>query len=320
MRVIVAVAICLALASGLAPVKAAAESIRVGKAVPTAWIFTPIDVGVEVGIFKRYGIDVEILSFAGDARLNQAMAADGVDIGLAGGTNIGFALKGVPIKAVAALLNEPAFMGLTVGYDSPIKTAQDVKDKRIGVTNPSSLTYYLVRELSRRQGWGPEGIAIVPLGAPPAIFAAFKAGQVDGFVSSAEAGFAMEPKREGRVLLTYGTLLPDYHSLIIFSTDSMIAKRPKVLKDFLKGWFETIAWMRANKERAIEISNKVTKLPPDVVSKTYDTVMPTFSRDGKFKPAAIRNVIESMIELGVANKGEAIDPKALSTEQFLPSN
>ena len=107
MRALTATAAVAVFVAGLGGATVRAEAIKVGKAVPTAWIFTPIDVGVEVGIFKRHGLDVDILAFAGDARLNQAMAAEGVEIGLAGGTNIGFALKGVPIKGVAALLNEP---------------------------------------------------------------------------------------------------------------------------------------------------------------------------------------------------------------------
>jgi NitT/TauT family transport system substrate-binding protein len=83
----------------------ASEAIKVGKAVATSWAFMVVDVGVGLGAWKKRNIDIEILSFAGDARLNQAMVSEGVDIGLAGGTNIGFTAKGAPVLAVAALLN-----------------------------------------------------------------------------------------------------------------------------------------------------------------------------------------------------------------------
>src|SRR3954463_8227085 len=52
----------------------AAEKIRVGKAVPFAWTFTPLDVGIQAGIFAKNGLDIEASSFGGDARMQQALA------------------------------------------------------------------------------------------------------------------------------------------------------------------------------------------------------------------------------------------------------
>ena len=39
---------------------AAAERVRMGKAVPFAWTFTPIDVGIEVGTFAKQGLELEV--------------------------------------------------------------------------------------------------------------------------------------------------------------------------------------------------------------------------------------------------------------------
>ena len=47
--------------------------------------FAPLTLAREAGIFKKHGLDVEISSFGGDARLMQALTADGVDIALGGG-------------------------------------------------------------------------------------------------------------------------------------------------------------------------------------------------------------------------------------------
>src|SRR6476646_5373982 len=80
----------------------AQDKVRVGKSVPIAWTFTPLDIGKETGIFAKHNIDVEISAFGGDARMQQALAANGIDIGLGSGPGMGFAAKGVPAKAVAA--------------------------------------------------------------------------------------------------------------------------------------------------------------------------------------------------------------------------
>jgi ABC-type nitrate/sulfonate/bicarbonate transport system substrate-binding protein len=209
-------------------------------------------------------------------------------------------------------------MGITVLAQSPITKVSDLRGKKVAVTNPASLTYFLVRELSRQQGWGSDGVTPVPLGAPPAMFAALKAKQVDALISSAEGGYALEKTGDGHVLMTYGGLLPDYHSLIIFATDKMIESRPQVLKDFLAGWFETVSWMRADKAKSVQLANAVIKLPLDVADKTYDRVTPTYSSDGRFTQKAFQKLVDSTQELGIAEPGMTMDAAKLYTEQFLP--
>jgi ABC-type nitrate/sulfonate/bicarbonate transport system substrate-binding protein len=75
--------------------------LRVGKAQPNQFAFVPADIGVEAGIFKKRGLDIEISSFGGDARMMQALAADGIDIALGGGPAFATIVKGTPMKAVA---------------------------------------------------------------------------------------------------------------------------------------------------------------------------------------------------------------------------
>ena len=63
----------------------AAEKLRVGKAVPEAFSFVPLDIGMRKGLFAKHGIEVESISFAGDARMQQMMATDSLDIALGSG-------------------------------------------------------------------------------------------------------------------------------------------------------------------------------------------------------------------------------------------
>src|SRR5216684_4190774 len=126
LRALVVTLVPLALVSfiavALAPAAPAADGVRVGKAVPFAWTFTPIDVGIEVGIFAKHGLELTVTGFAGDAKEQQALVSDSIDFGLGSGAGMGFLAKGVPAKAVAAMAGAPMNMSLVVSYDSPIKT------------------------------------------------------------------------------------------------------------------------------------------------------------------------------------------------------
>ena len=56
------------------------DKVRAGTPEPTAYVFSPTTVGIESGIFKKHGLDVERIDFAGGAKLHQAMTAGALDI------------------------------------------------------------------------------------------------------------------------------------------------------------------------------------------------------------------------------------------------
>jgi NitT/TauT family transport system substrate-binding protein len=304
-------AISLAL-TGSAP--ASAEKLRVGKAVAEAFSFAPVDIGMRKGIFARQGLEIEAVAFTGDARMQQAMAADSIDIALGSGPAMAFIVKGSPIKAVAAMAGAPLLMAIVVRLDGP-RTVADLKGKKISVSTAGSLTYWLVSETSRRQGWGPKGIEIAPMGAMPGQIAAMKRGDIDGAIMDVGNAFELEKKGEGRILVSFSEI-KDFHIHVIFATDKLIAEHPGLVRAFLKGWFDTIAFMRANKAESIAIAAEVTSKDADVTSRVYDVIMPMFSDTGKFDPAALTTLAKSYVELQLLPSEP--DMRKLYTEEFLP--
>src|SRR6266481_6559027 len=94
-----------AIAFGLASSQPALaqEKVRVGQPQAGTFQFVPLQVASEVGIFKRHGIDVEVISFAGGPRVQQAIAADSIDIGIGSGPELAFVAKGAPETGIAAM-------------------------------------------------------------------------------------------------------------------------------------------------------------------------------------------------------------------------
>ena len=299
----------------LAPANAA-EKLRVGKAVPFAWTFTPLDVGMQTGIFAKHGLEIEASAFGGDARMQQALTADSIDVGIGSGPGMAFMAKGVPAKAVAVMAGVPRNMAVMADYNKPIRTVDDLRGKKLGVTTVGSLTDWLVRELSRQQGWGSDGIKIVPLGAIQARLAAMERGELDGTVQEAANGYQLEAEGKTRNLLLFGSIVKDFYTHVIFASDDMIANRPQLLRRFLRGWFATVAFMRANKDFTVRSEAKTLDISPGVVAKVYDAQMPGFSADGAWDPKAIEVIRQSLKELGILPT--VPDAKALYNDQFVP--
>jgi ABC-type nitrate/sulfonate/bicarbonate transport system substrate-binding protein len=292
----------------------AAEKLRVGKAVPEAFSFVPLDIGMRQGLFARNGLDIESIAFAGDARMQQAMASDSLDIALGSGPAMAFIVKGAPVKAVAAMAGPPLLLAIVVRPDGP-KSAAELKGKKISVSTAGSLTYWLVSETSRRQGWGPKGIEIAPMGALPGQLAALKRGDIDGSIMDIGNAFELERRGEGRILVRF-TDIKDFHIHVIFATDKLIAGKPDAVRGFLKGWFETIAFMRSHKAQTIAIAKEVTNKDEDITARVYDELMPMFSDTGKFNPRALSTLAKSYVELQLLPAEP--DMSKLYTEAFLP--
>src|SRR6266540_2893870 len=143
LRLIAAVLPLVASALPSAPGAAAAETLRVGKAVAEAFSFVPLDIGMRKGFFAKQGLDIESIAFTGDARMQQAMASDSLDIALGSGPAMAFIVKGSPIKGIAAMAGPPLLLTLIVRNDDTVKTVADLKGKRVSVSTVGSLTYWL---------------------------------------------------------------------------------------------------------------------------------------------------------------------------------
>src|SRR5215510_586458 len=235
---------------------------RAAKAVPEAFSFVPLDVGMRKGIFAKNGLDIESIAFAGDARMQQAAAADSIDVLLGSGPAMAFIVKGAPIKGIAGMAGPPLLLAIVVRPDGP-KTPADLKGKTISVTTAGSLTYWLVSETSRRQGWGSNGINIAPMGAMPGQLAALKRGDIQGTIMDIGNAFDLEKRGEGRILVRFDDI-KDFHIHIVFATNKLIAEKPEAVRQFLAGWFETIAFMRQNKAESVKVAMEVTNKDEDV--------------------------------------------------------
>ena len=315
MRGIFRAVLCCLIAFIVAPA-GAVEKLRVGKAVPFAWTFTPLDVGIQTGQFAKQGLEITYSSFGGDAKMQQALTADSIDIAIGSGPGMAFMAKGVPAKAVAAMAGVPRNMAVMVKYDLPIKTVDDLKGKKLGCTTVGSLTHWIGDRINIVKGWGKDGITMVPIGGMQPARAAMKTGQIDGYIGALESGYALEESKEWRVITTATPFVDNFITHVIFVRENVIAERPQAVRAFLKGWFNTIAYMKANKDKTVEITSKVIKLSPSVVSRAYDEQIGIFSMDGTFDPKAVAVLKKSFIEMGLLK--EMPDDKALFTTQFLP--
>ena len=252
-RSVAAVALVAALlASGSA---LAQDKLRIGKSVPNSWAFAATDVGVQTGIFKQEGIELAISSFKGDAQMQAGLTAGAVDVSLGSGPGLGFRAKGVPAIGVAAMYGaprEPRVGGARQVADQDHRRSQGQAHRR----HHRRLADRLAEPASWRASRAGAATACrsMPLGSVQARLAAMERNDLDALVIESATGFELEELKRGRIILHFGDIEKNFYTHVIFATDNMVEKRPDALRRFLRGWFKTIAFIRANKAETVKIT------------------------------------------------------------------
>jgi ABC-type nitrate/sulfonate/bicarbonate transport system substrate-binding protein len=294
----------------------ALDKVRAAKSVNTAWAFIPLDVGAAQGIWAKYGLDVEISGLGGDAKLQQALASESVDFGLGSGPSMAFAVKGSPVIAVAAFAEEPRNISVVIAPHSSITTVADLKGKLVSVTTAGSLTDWLVHRLSVQEGWGTDGVRTVALGGFEPSVPALKTGQIDGIMAATEAGYLLEERGEGHILVGMEKYAPKFHTHVVFARKDLVAEKPDLVKRFLQGFFASIAYMKTHKDETSKVAEAVLKESPQVASKTYDYEISMLEDDGHFDPGAVEVIKDSLVGMKMLDTKPTDDQ--LFTTKFVP--
>ena len=296
----------------------AADQIRVGKAAAVGFSFAVLDVGMAEGYYRDANIDIEELSFSGAAKVEQAIAAGAVDIGLSAGTDLALIAKGVPATCIASLAGPPYDIAIVVGKDSPIHSLDDLRGKKVSAsTAGGSMMEWMAKELARTKGWQPDEITSVPVGVEPAgKIAALRTHALDALFDAPGTAFMLEGTSDGRLLALASDYVKDFMVHGIYASNAFIASNPDAVKRFLAAWFKTIAFMHAHRAETVAIIAKATGEAPAIVDREYDLEMPMFSTDGRFQPAAMAKLASSFVELKILSG--PVDLSPYYTERFLP--
>jgi NitT/TauT family transport system substrate-binding protein len=294
----------------------AQETLKVGVSIPAAIAFVPLQVGIETGIFKKHGLAIQRADLGGAARAHQALAAGSLDLVVAGGPDLSLVAKGKHALAVGVITTGPRQTTLIVRNDNPMRAHAELKGKRIGISTAGGLSEWVVRQLSRRLGFGPAGITPVALGQDSAQVAALRTGAIDATVMDFASGLRLEELGTGRIFLKVRDYVPVMITQMTYAHNDLVAKRPQVVRAFLAGWYETVAFMRADKAATVPIAAVRMDVSPAVAGRVYDELIDNYSTDGRFEPEGLKILVDSLVEMGALPNA---DVRALHTAEFLPA-
>jgi NitT/TauT family transport system substrate-binding protein len=307
------------LSLGTLQLPAVAETdLVVGKANSQAESIMTVNVGYDAGIFKKHGLNLKIEDFnGGGARVVQALTAGSIDIAIGAGTQMSFVAKGAPMMAVCESTTTLPYFSIGVPWDAPIHTVDQLKGKKIGISNPGTLTDWVAQELARKKGWGPDGVERVSVGGGiAASSAAFRAGQIDAYVGGTASFLVEAESHVGRMLVPVSDFVSNMASGTLFASNRLIDANPDALRAFLAAWIETTNFILSNKGATIRSWEKVTGFSEVIESKLYEIVKGMYNPDCRFDPESLSTLRRSFVDLKVLDTSP--DMSKLYTEAYLP--
>ena len=224
-------------------------------------------VAQEEGLFRKNGLEVELVHIPSTSRAIQTLLAGELAYTyMDGRTAVQATLKGADVAIVAGVANRLVFSFMA---RSEIKTFNDLKGKKIGITRLGSSTHSVTLWVMNRFGLKPDDYQLMQLVDVPNIFTAMMAGQIDAGALSPPTNF--RGRKVGLTeLIDLSKEGPEYVSVAIGSTRSFLKNNEEMTRRFIRGYSEGVLFLRANKTAGIKAIQKYARIKdPDILEATY---------------------------------------------------
>ena len=285
---------------GVAQSQEKLEKMNVGYSAQ-AGAFAPIWITKDAGLFRKNGLDANLIFIPGGPTAAASMLAGEVQaVAMAGPAVVSSNLAGTDLVMIGGIVNTFAFQIITV---KDITRPEQLKGKRVGVNRFGTAPDIAARFALRRMGIDPSEVTILQLGEQSTRLAAMKAGQLD-------AAIVLPPittiaQREGmNVLMDMSELGAEYQITGLASSQSYIARnRPAAMK-LMRAFVEGIHFYKTRKKESMAIIAKYMRTnDTEAVEATWDyfanKIVPK-------KPYPTAQGIKALLELAAKDRPEAV--------------
>jgi NitT/TauT family transport system substrate-binding protein len=252
----------------------------------------------EVGLFKKHGLDSELIYIPSTTTAVSSIIAGDIPIGNASGGGVASAVVGgANLVMVACMLN-------TLPYElvvqESIKTAEDLRGKNIGISRIGSASDVAARVLIKGLGLEPvKDVPILQVGGAPERAGAFRGGRIAGFPSPPGI-IQLAQGMPHRVMISTADFQKrfDFPFICATTTKSFLSSRRETVKRVLMALIESTHFFKTRKEESKKIIAKYNRQNNPAylesayvaVAKLYDRV-PLVTREGmevQIKEALVR--------------------------------
>ena len=205
--------------------------------------------------------------------------------------------KGAPLAIVRIEVQVPPYSLLA---KSGIKSMKELKGKLISVGGAKDITRIFVEQMLEPNGVKPGEFDMTFAGATSARFSALQAGAVDAAILTPPFNF--HAQTAGFTLLGHTVDYVDMPFAGISVNTNWAAANKGTAQKLIKVYDESMAWLYdpKNRDEAVEILMKVSKIKKDDVEKAYDFLIggKYFEPTGKVSKSRLNKLVDALKSLG----------------------
>ena len=301
-------AICLFVSLFALPVARAQELKKIKIGYP-AISYNQIHIWIakDAGLFRKYGLDAEIVFFRGGQMATQALVAGDPPI-VNIGTVVQAGLQGHDVVLIAS--SENAYNYSVVARPGITKIEQ-LKGKRLGVSGFGSASHNASLILLKKFNLEPnKDVAVVVAGPTSDRLSAVEGGRIDATVLTASE--LPRARKQGLVeVYDMADLGIEVQGNGFATSRSFIKSQRDTVLSALKGYVEAIYYIHRNRDETRKIVAKYLRLSdPEVLDATYSAFVKTVSK----KPYPTLKGIQFLLDEVAAKLPNA---KSAKPEQFV---
>ncbi len=267
------------------------------------------------GFLKEEGSAAEIILISAAAG-RAALTNGDVDYSTGiGGTAIGGALSGIPIRVVACFVPAPV-LGLVARPE--FKTVQSLKGKTIAILIPGGVAHFAARAMVRHVGLDPEKeMKYLAVGPPDARYAALTQGLVEAAILGPPLDF--EARKQGYNILSRADEVMVLPETGLVAGLKKINDKPDEIKRVIRAGIKANRYIRANRDGTVQFLTEWLKLNREAAAATYDSVVRVYNEDANVCDKGLRAVIDETKKTMKLNRevpyGEVADLSILREAQ-----
>ena len=238
------------------------------------WDTAITHLGEKAGIFKKHGIQMEMIYTSGSGETLQPVISGGVDLGLAVGTLGAMAAysKGAPVRIVGAQATGAA--DYWYAKNPAIKTLKDTNGHTIAYSSNGSSTHSVVRAFIDE--YKLTGAKTQTTGNPSSTLTAVMTDQVD--VGWASPPFGLKEIQDGKIHIvakaTDATLVRGQTIRVLVANTDTLSKRKAVLDRFMQAYREAIDYMYSDNPQVIKDYAEFAGVPEVMAKRVRDEFFP----------------------------------------------
>jgi NitT/TauT family transport system substrate-binding protein len=267
-----AVAIATHLATLTAPA-AADDVVKMTIGQRGNWDTSITHLGEKAGIFKKHGLQLEMIYTSGSGETLQPVISGSVDLGLAVGTLGAMAAysKGAPVRIIGAQATGAA--DYWYAKNPAIKTLKDANGHTIAFSTNGSSTHSVVRAFidEFKLTAKPQ-----PTGNPSATLTAVMTDQVD--VGWAAPPFGLKEMEEGKIHLvaraTDAALVRGQTIRVLVANADALVKRKEVIDRFMKAYRESIDYLYSSNPQVMKDYAEFARVSEPLAKRVRDEFFP----------------------------------------------